>query len=66
MKKYAKILSEDLKFSRMLTLVLEEHGLEMVSDGFDPADGTLYTVIDLDSNTVEAVSECARCSEVIG
>ena len=67
MKKYVRFISDDVRFTRMLKLELEKYGIETATEDREPsADARLYTVIDLDISTAEAVAEFSADSAVIG
>ena len=63
MSKYFKIVSKDLRFSKMLSLSLSENGLTEISDTFpecDKKDKYIIADVDLcDSMTLEGFSEIA-------
>lgn len=66
MKKAAKIVSNDARFSRMLTLELIELGITVVNDLTAADDATLYTIVDLDACETEELIAYAENCAVIG
>ena len=67
MKKYFKIISNEPKFDKMLSLELSDIGLVRLNDSNDDIEKeNLFTVIDLDFCTEGEIRESAKCSTVIG
>lgn len=66
MSKQVRIVSDDARFSRMLSLVLSEYGLEIVSELEGGEESTNYTVVDLDTCTADNVAMFAQISTLIG
>ncbi len=69
MKLYAKIITDDKRFERMLFLELSSYGIEIISD-IDNCDeltfDNFFTVVDLDFCQESDVLELCRYSKVIG
>ena len=67
MSKLVRIISGEMRFSKMLSLELSEIGVNTVSDNTEiDGDDELFTVIDLDTTDVEAISKLLGGSAVIG
>lgn len=67
MKKYVKIISNDAKFSRMLSIELSERGIETVSEAKSVADEEkLFIVADLDTCSLEELNNAPEKATVIG
>ena len=66
MKKVAKIISNDARFIRMLTLELIELGITVTTEFTDAADTLRYTVADLDFCDQVILRELSESSHVIG
>lgn len=66
MKKLAKILSKEERFSRMLSLELSDIGVDTVSD-FDGAesDDSLFAVVDLDTHAQDDLATIPVNAKVI-
>ena len=67
MKKYVKIISNDEKFSRMLSLELAEIGIETVNEANKVADEEkLFIVADLDECSLDDLNGTPEKATVIG
>ncbi len=67
MKKYVKIISNDVKFSRMLSIELSERGIETVNEAKAIADEEkLFIVADLDECSPEDLNTAPEKATVIG
>ena len=67
MNQYVKIISNDEKFSRMLSLELSERGIETVNETSSVTDeAKLFIVADLDDCTNEDLSHVPEGATVIG
>ena len=67
MKKYVKIISNDEKFSRMLSLELAESGIETVNEAkLITGEEKLFIVADLDECSLEDLNNAPEKATVIG
>ena len=67
MNKYVKIISNDEKFSRMLSLELAESGIETVNEAKSIADEEkLFIVADLDECSLDELNSTPEKATVIG
>lgn len=67
---YVRIVTDDKRFERMLTLELSGRGIDILNVGgahkVQPKSGKIFTVADLDFCTKEDIAEYAASSMVIG
>ncbi len=70
MNQYAKIITDDKRFERALTIEFIEHGIEMISDieksSVALSENNFITVVDLDFCPQNDISELCGISRVIG
>ena len=67
---YVKIITDDKRFERMLSLELSDRGVDLPDDiGIDPKQVTkknFYTLVDLDFCSKDDIFDLVACSNVIG
>ena len=67
MRKLARIISDDKRFSKMLSLELSDIGVEIISETDELLDeDELYTIVDLDSVDTDSLAELSEISTVLG
>ena len=70
MSLYAKIITDDKRFERMLSLELEDRGIEILEDVVPESrrvsQANFFTVVDLDFCSGDDLLELSSCSRVIG
>ncbi len=67
MSKFAKIVSDDKRFARMLTIELESIGIEIVTSSDSLGEGdVLYVIADLDSVSETKLLEYSQNAILIG